>query len=247
MGLLVGLTGMGGGALMTPFLIFTGVRPTVAVGTDLFQMMFTKSFGAWQHHRQGSVNYRVVFPLISGSLPGALAGVVLLRVLEDSFGVSADLILARLLGVVLTLAGAALFIRLFMRGWLSTRAQVDVSERPTGRRLVTLSALGAIIGLLVGLTSVGSGTLFIVMMVALLRMTMRHIVGTDVAHSAILTAGAGLLHLGFGNVDLALAANILIGSVPGVIVGSRLTVRIPERGLRAAVALALTGVGLKLL
>ena len=232
---------------MTPFLIFTGVRPTVAVGTDLFQMMFTKSIGAWQHHRQGSVNYRVVWPLIAGSLPGALAGVVLLRFMEDSLGISADVFLTRLLGVVLTLAGVALFIRLFMHRWLWSRAQAEVSESPTGRRLLTLSALGAFIGLLVGLTSVGSGTLFIVMMVALLRMTMRHIVGTDVAHSAILTAGAGLLHLGFGNVDLALAANILIGSVPGVIVGSRLTVRIPERGLRAAVALALMGVGLKLL
>ncbi len=232
---------------MTPFLIFTGVRPTVAVGTDLFQMMFTKSIGAWQHHRQGSVNYRVVLTLIAGSLPGALAGVVLLRFMEDSLGISADVFLTRLLGVVLTLAGVALFIRLFMHRWLWSRAQAEVSESPTGRRLLTLSALGAFIGLLVGLTSVGSGTLFIVMMVALLRMTMRHIVGTDVAHSAILTAGAGLLHLGFGNVDLALAANILIGSVPGVIVGSRLTVRIPERGLRAAVALALMGVGLKLL
>lgn len=247
MGLLVGLTGMGGGALMTPFLIFTGVRPTVAVGTDLFQMMFTKSFGAWQHHRQGSVNYRVVLPLIAGSLPGAIAGVVLLRVMENSFGISADVFLTRLLGVVLTLAGVALFIRLFMRNWLWSRSHGWEEEAPRGGRFLVLSAIGALLGLLVGLTSVGSGTLFIVMMVALLRMSMRHIVGTDVAHSALLTAGAGLLHLAFGNVDLALAANILIGSVPGVIVGSRMTVRIPERGLRAAVAVALMSVGLKLL
>ena len=247
MGLLVGLTGMGGGALMTPFLIFIGVRPTVAVGTDLFQMMFTKSFGAWQHHRQGSVNYRVVLPLIAGSLPGAMAGVVLLRVMEDSFGISADVFLTRMLGAVLTLAGVALFIRLFMSRWLWKRAQPREDEAPRGGKFLMLSAVGALLGLLVGLTSVGSGTLFIVMMVALLRMSMRHIVGTDVAHSALLTAGAGLLHLGFGNVDLALAANILIGSVPGVIVGSRMTVRIPERGLRAAVAIALMSVGLKLL
>ena len=247
MGLLVGLTGMGGGALMTPFLIFIGVRPTVAVGTDLFQMMFTKSFGAWQHHKQGSVNYRVVLPLVAGSLPGAMAGVVLLRVMEDSFGISADVFLTRMLGAVLTLAGVALFIRLFMSRWLWKRAQPWEDEAPRGGKFLMLSAVGALLGLLVGLTSVGSGTLFIVMMVALLRMSMRHIVGTDVAHSALLTAGAGLLHLGFGNVDLALAANILIGSVPGVIVGSRMTVRIPERGLRAAVAIALMSVGLKLL
>ena len=247
MGLLVGLTGMGGGALMTPFLIFIGVRPTVAVGTDLFQMMFTKSFGAWQHHRQGSVNYRVVLPLIVGSLPGAMAGVVLLRMMEDSFGISPDVFLTRMLGAVLTLAGVALFIRLFMSRWLWSRSQSWEEEAPRGGRFLMLSVVGAVLGLLVGLTSVGSGTLFIVMMVALLRMSMRHIVGTDVAHSALLTAGAGLLHLAFGNVDLALAANILIGSVPGVIVGSRMTVRIPERGLRAAVAIALMSVGLKLL
>ncbi|MDA0987742.1 MAG: sulfite exporter TauE/SafE family protein [Chloroflexi bacterium] len=110
-----------------------------------------------------------------------------------------------------------------------------------------LTGLGAVVGLLVGLTSVGSGTLFIVILTALFRISMRTIVGTDVAHSAILTAGAGLLHLGFGNVDLVLAANILVGSIPGVIVGSRLTVRVPERGLRAVVALALMAVGLKLL
>ena len=247
MGLLVGLTGMGGGALMTPFLIFTGVRPTIAVGTDLFQMMFTKSFGAWQHHRQGNVSYRVVVPLMIGSLPGAIAGVVLLRVMENSYGISADVFLTRLLGVVLTMVGVALFFRLFMRRWLSSRVQSWQDFAPTGGKLLVVSAIGAFVGLLVGLTSVGSGTLFIVLMVAMLRMSMRSIVGTDVAHSAILTAGAGLLHLAFGNVDLALAANILIGSVPGVIVGSRLTMRIPERGLRAAVALALTGVGLRLL
>ena len=198
-------------------------------------------------HKQGSVNYRVVLPLVAGSLPGAMAGVVLLRVMEDSFGISADVFLTRMLGAVLTLAGVALFVRLFMSRWLWKRAQPWEDEAPRGGKFLMLSAVGALLGLLVGLTSVGSGTLFIVMMVALLRMSMRHIVGTDVAHSALLTAGAGLLHLGFGNVDLALAANILIGSVPGVIVGSRMTVRIPERGLRAAVAIALMSVGLKLL
>ncbi|MDA0987741.1 MAG: sulfite exporter TauE/SafE family protein [Chloroflexi bacterium] len=116
-GVLIGLTGMGGGALMTPFLILMGVRPSVAVGTDLFQMMFTKSFGAWQHHRQGTVNYRVVLPLIRGSLPGALLGVVLLVVLRDSFGIFMDVFLARLLGGVLTLVGVALLLRLLLRRW----------------------------------------------------------------------------------------------------------------------------------
>ena len=246
-GVLIGLTGMGGGALMTPFLILMGVRPIVAVGTDLFQMMFTKSFGAWQHHRQGTVNYRLVWPLILGSLPGALLGVVLLVVLRDNFGVSMDLFLTRLLGGVLTLVGIALLLRLFLRRWYSRRLQSWEGLSLDRRGSLLLTGLGAAVGLLVGLTSVGSGTLFIVILTVLFRISMRTIVGTDVAHSAILTAGAGLMHLGFGNVDLVLAANILVGSIPGVIVGSRLTVQVPERGLRAVVAFALTVVGLKLL
>ena len=232
---------------MTPFLILMGIRPSVAVGTDLFQMMFTKSFGAWQHHRQGTVNYRVVWPLVRGSLPGALLGVALLVVLRDNLGISMDDFLTRLLGGVLTLVGIALLFRLLFRGWFSRRLQSWEGLNLDGRGTLLLTALGAAVGLLVGLTSVGSGTLFIVILSVLFRISMRTIVGTDVAHSAILTAGAGLMHLGFGNVDLALAANILIGSIPGVIVGSRLTVRVPDRGLRAVAALVLTVVGLKLL
>jgi uncharacterized membrane protein YfcA len=116
-----------------------------------------------------------------------------------------------------------------------------------GKKAFQLTAIGAAVGLLVGLTSVGSGTLFIVMLTILFPMSMRNIVGTDVAHSAILTTGAGLLHFGVGNVDLVLAANILMGSIPGVLLGSRLTIRVPERGLRVAVAVVLMGVGLYLL
>lgn len=116
-----------------------------------------------------------------------------------------------------------------------------------GRRALAISGLGAIVGLLVGLTSVGSGTLFIVILTMLFPMAMRTIVGTDVAHSAIITAGAGVLHMAVGNVDLILAANILAGSIPGVLVGSRLTAHVPEKALRGAVAIVLMGVGLNLL
>ena len=188
-GVLIGLTGMGGGALMTPFLILMGVRPSVAVGTDLFQMMFTKSFGAWQHHRQGAVSYRVVLPLIMGSLPGALLGVVALKFLGDHSGVEIDVFLTRLLGGVLTLTGVLLTLRLLFRGWISQRMDSWGGLTPSGRGLIVLVGLGAVIGALVGLTSVGSGTLFIVMLTTLMRMTMRNVVGTDVAHSAILPQG----------------------------------------------------------
>ena len=232
---------------MTPFLIIIGVRPSVAVGTDLFQMMFTKSFGAWQHHKQGSVDYKLVLWLAMGSLPGALAGVVLLVVLRDHFNVSTDLLLTRLLGGVLILVGLALALRLVLaRRFAQSQAAWD-GRQLRGRRAIVISVLGALVGLIVGLTSVGSGTLFIVMLTILFPMAMRTIVGTDVAHSAIITAGAGVLHMAVGNVDLVLAANILAGSVPGVLVGSRLTVHVPERPLRGVVAVVLMGVGLNLL
>ena len=232
---------------MTPFLIIVGVRPSVAVGTDLFQMMFTKSLGAWQHHKQGSVDYKLVLWLAMGSLPGALAGVVLLVVLRDHFNVSTDLLLTRLLGGVLILVGLALALRLVLARRFA-RSQAAWDGRPLrGRKAIVISVLGALVGLLVGLTSVGSGTLFIVMLTILFPMAMRTIVGTDVAHSAIITAGAGVLHMAVGNVDLVLAANILAGSVPGVLVGSRLTVHVPERPLRGVVAVVLMGVGLNLL
>ena len=247
MGVLIGLTGMGGGALMTPFLILVGVRPSVAVGTDLFQMMFTKSFGAWQHHRQGTVNYRLVFLLALGSLPAALVGVALLVVLRDYFDVSMDVFLTRMLGGVLTLVGVVLLLRLLFLRWFARRQSPGFGLALNGKKAFQLTAIGAAVGLLVGLTSVGSGTLFIVMLTILFPMSMRNIVGTDVAHSAILTTGAGLLHFGVGNVDLILAANILMGSIPGVLLGSRLTIRVPERGLRVAVAVVLMGVGLWLL
>ena len=130
---------------------------------------------------------------------------VALNFLGDHSGVEIDVFLTRLLGGVLTLAGVLLTLRLLFRGWISQRMDSWGGLTPSGRGLLVLVGLGAVIGALVGLTSVGSGTLFIVMLTTLMRMTMRNVVGTDVAHSAILTAGAGLLHLGFGNVDLALA------------------------------------------
>ncbi len=232
---------------MTPFLILVGIRPTVAVGTDLFQMMFTKSFGAWQHHKQGSVDYKLVLWLALGSLPGALAGVVLLVVLRDHFNVSTDFLLTRLLGVVLTIVGLALLFRLILIKKFAHHQLSWEGQQFKGRRAVAISGMGALVGLLVGLTSVGSGTLFIVMLTMLFPMAMRTIVGTDVAHSAIITAGAGVLHMAVGNVDLVLAANILAGSIPGVLVGSRLTAHVPEKALRGGVAIVLMGVGLNLL
>ena len=113
-GILIGLTGMGGGAMMTQFLILMAARLTVAVGTDLFQMMFTKTFGDWRHNRQETVSYRLVLPLIMGSLPGALLGVRLLVILRDHFSISLEVFLPRLVGGLLTLVGFALLFRILL-------------------------------------------------------------------------------------------------------------------------------------
>ena len=247
MGVLIGLTGMGGGAFMTPFLILIGVRPSVAVGTDLVQMMFTKSFGAWQHHRQGTVDYRLVFLLAAGSIPGAILGVGLLVLLRTYTGVSIDSVLPHLLGGVLTLVGIVLLVRILVLRRMSERKFLLGGMVLQGKGKYLLPAVGLVVGILVGLTSVGSGSLFMVTLTLLFPLSIRTIVGTNVAHSALLTAAAGLLHLGVGHVDLVLAANILLGSIPGVLLGSRLTIQVPERGLRVAVALVLTVLGLKLL
>ncbi len=187
-GVLIGFTGMGGGgALMTPFLILTRVRPSVAVGTDFPQMMFTKFFGTWQHHHWGSVNYRLVLPIISGSLQGAFLGVVLLVVLRDNLGVSMDVFLTGVLGGILTLVGIVLLFRLLLRRWLPHRLESWEGLSLDGKGSLLLTGLGVSVGLVMGITSVGYGTLLIVILTVLFRVFMRTIMGTNVPHSAIFT------------------------------------------------------------
>ena len=245
-GVLIGLTGMGGGALMTPFLILMGVRPVVAVGTDLVQMTVTKFFGGWQHHRQQTVDHRLVFFLALGGVPGALAGVGLLVFLRDVVGVSIDLLITRLLGAMLMLVALVLLLRLRLSvpvRWQTGNGQVHLSPR----RKLLLPLLGGVIGLLVGMTSVGSGTVILAVLTLLFRMPMVKVVGTIIVFAAFLTAVAGLAHIGAGNVDFVLAANLLIGTIPGVLLGSRLGFRLPERGLGAVVAVVMLVAGVRLL
>ncbi len=246
-GILVGLTGMGGGSLMTPLLILVlRVSPVVAVGTDLVQMTVTKAFGAWQHHRQGSVDYRLAFRLAVGSVPGALAGVGFLALLERR-GVAIDAVVSQALGVALLLVAVLLLARMVLGRWrlFGTGAGAEGFSLEKSRALPAIS-FG--VGVLVGVTSVGGGALFVVVLVSMFPvMAMRRVVGTDVFHALMLTSVAGLAHWGAGHVDFILSANILIGSIPGVLIGSRLTAFIPSRGLRAMVIATLFVVGLRML
>ena len=245
-GILVGLTGMGGGSLMAPLLILVfKVQPVVAVGTDLVYMSVTKLVGAWQHHRQGNVDYRLAARLAAGSIPGALVGVILLSTLPGP--ISGDAVVTKLLAGVMVLVGVSLLVfRRFRSAPLEATGATGATGVDLSRHKYLVPLLGAVVGLLVAMTSVGSGSLFLVLMVALYALPMRRIVGTDIVHGFVLVSVAGLAHIGAGNVDFGLAAALLIGSVPGVMIGSKLTAVLNERKLGTAVALALLAVGVKL-
>ncbi|MBL8752130.1 MAG: sulfite exporter TauE/SafE family protein [Planctomycetes bacterium] len=246
-GALVGVTGVGGGSLMTPILVLLfGMAPAAAVGTDLWFAALTKVVGGAMHHRRGGVDWQVVRRLALGSLPAAAATLWWLQLSGGGQGRSGTLV-ATLGGVLIATALAML--------WKARVQGLGRAQRlgsPTSfKRMqpVATVAAGALLGVLVTLTSVGAGALGTVLLVYLypLRMTPARLVGTDIVHAIPLTVVAGLGHLWLGNVDLALLGQLLLGSVPGIVLGSLLGARAPERVLRAAIAVVLAAVGTKLL
>ncbi len=237
-GILVGTTGMGGGSLMTPLLILVfGIKPVVAVGTDLAYAAITKTAGGFLHFRKGTVQTNLAFWLAAGSCPGAIIGVILLERL------GLDDILLPLIAGALLLTGALVLFRAVMTDGANERETVILDTR----HKVAAVALGASVGFVLGLTSAGSGTLIAVGLIIGFRLAPRRVVGTDVFHAALLLWVAALAHLFSGNVDLLLTATILIGSLPGVWLGTRLSTTLPERGLRPALGIVLLAAGLALL
>lgn len=241
-GTVVGLTGMGGGALMTPIMVlFFGIPPLAAVSSDLAASAIMKPFGGWVHARQGTVRWSLVGWLCAGSVPSAFLGVLLLRLLGDDSIVQQAIRYA--LAVTLLLATAALVIKTYGR-----RAQADAGPltRVVVRPLPT-ALLGAVGGLVVGLTSVGSGSLIIVVLLALYpTLRANELVGTDLVQAIPLVAAAALGHAFFGDLQLDLAAAVLIGSVPGVLLGARLSARAPAHIVRVALIVVLLASALKL-
>src|SRR5215210_7012196 len=233
---LIGMTGIGGGSLMTPLLIlFAGVHPTVAIGTDLAYGAVTKTLGGWRHLRKGTVDLGVSKWLAFGSVPGALAGVALLERLDLDVTVVVALVAGALIVVSLAVLARALF----------ARAPRERAEVPlTARTKAGAVAIGLVLGLVLGLTSVGSGALIGPALILLFRLSPRRVVGTDVFHAAILLWAAGLAHWVGGNVDFALAGNILLGSVPGVVVGAHFATRAPTGFLRTALGAVLVASGI---
>lgn len=241
LGTLVGMTGMGGGSLMTPALILVfGFNPTVAVGTDILHGAVSKSFGAVRHRMLGHVHARLTFWMFLGSGPMSLLGVWI----ASGFGADAKATQERAIGAALILGGAGFLLKTFVkRGMQPSSAPFLLRNRD---RLIAFT-LGAGGGFVVGLTSVGSGTFFGLVMLLVFPLTAQRIVGTDLFHAAALLWVAGLGYLAFGNVDLHAIAWLLIGSVPGILIGSQLTVGIAERSLRIAFACVLVLSGFKLL
>lgn len=238
-GFLVGLTGVGGGAIMTPLLIFGfGIPPLVAVGTDLFYAAITKLGGVWTHARQSTVDWPVVRRLATGSLPAALLTLCLLAWLETD-GVYLQGIITTTLGLALMISAAALLYRRRLR-----EARSDFARRWQGPATI---ATGAVVGVLVTLTSVGAGALGAAALFWLYpRLRAASVVGTDLAHAIPLAALAGLGHWQLGSVDFTLLGTLLLGSMPGIYLGSRFSSKLPERWLRPMLATLLFFIGIRL-
>jgi uncharacterized membrane protein YfcA len=244
-GSIVGLTGMGGGSLMTPILVIVfGFQPTYAVGTDIVHGAIFKSFGAVRHRRLGTVHARLTLWMFLGSGPLSLAGVGVAALIKHHYGDSAQSIESYAVGGALVAGGIGFLAKSFIkRGIQPSDAPFILSRRDK----VIAVAIGAVFGFVVGLTSVGSGTFFGLVMVLVYPLTMSKIVGTDIFHAAALLWVAGIGHLISGNVDLHATAWLLVGSIPGVLISSHFTVRLPDIILRLSLGTILVLSGLKLL
>ena len=243
-GVLVGLTGMGGGSLMTPILIlFFGFKPTYAVGTDILHGAIFKTFGAVRHRKLGTVHARLALWMFAGSGPMSLAGIGVAAILAHYYGDSAQSVEAKAIGAALLLGGAGLFAKAFLRGRPDDARELSVLSRRDKRIAFWLGFTG---GFIVGLTSVGSGTFFGLVMLLVYPLAARRIVGTDIFHAAALLWVAGFGYLALGKVDLHAMAWLLVGSIPGVLIGSQAGVGLPDRPLRAALATTLVLSGVKI-
>ena len=245
-GVLVGMTGMGGASLMTPLLILLfGIQPVTAIGTDIFYAAVTKTVGGYKHLKMKTVHRGIAFWLAVGSVPSAIAGVYVIEVLQNHYGEDTlnKYVLGMLGGALLVVGAATLLRTVFFKDVIEERSAMHLYRRHIVAAVVT----GALTGFVIGLTSAGSGTLIGIALIAIFRLTPRRVVGTDVFHAAILLWAASAAHFLGGNIDFGLAGNILVGSIPGVIVGTNLSAKAPQGLLRFALGLVLLASGITLI
>jgi len=240
-GFIVGVTGVGGGSLMTPLLVMVfGVSPVNAVGTDLLYASLTKTAGDWVHALRKNVDWVLVGRLASGSIPAALLTTFLLYWLDPTHS-RANLLVTWSLGVALLLTALSLMLRHRIQQWAVRSGQ---DEWRTRHEMALTVGVGATLGVLVTVSSVGAGALGVAALFWLRpNMPATRIVGSDIAHAVPLTGVAGLGHVFLGTVDFKLLVALLIGSLPGIYLGSRICARIPERFLRVALASMLVLIG----
>lgn len=241
-GVLVGATGMGGGSLMTPILVLLmGFSPSVAIGTDILHGAVFKSFGAWRHHRMGTVNLQVVKWMLLGSAPMSLLGVAFASWLERHHGSGIQDTQKQILGGALLVCGIGFLAKALMR-YRAPGGPLTLDRRG---KLIGIG-IGLLGGFVVGLTSVGSGTFFGLALLVIFPIATSVVVGTDILHAALLLWVAGVGHFAAGNVDLHATAWLLLGSIPGVLLGSHIMIRLPDRALRMCLANTLFLSGYKL-
>jgi uncharacterized membrane protein YfcA len=243
-GTLVGMTGMGGGSLMTPILIILfGFKPTLAVGTDIAHGAIFKTIGALRHRRLGNVQARLSGWMFLGSAPASVGGVALSTWLSHHYGDSINSTFSQVLGGALIFGCVGLAAKSFLRAKEIGDGAFVLSNRDRAAAFL----IGLFGGFVVGLTSVGSGTFFGLTMLVVFPLRAHKIVGTDIFHAAALLYVAGFGHVLAGNVDMSVVGWLLIGSIPGILLGSQLTLSIPERPLRMMLAAVLGLSGLRLL
>jgi uncharacterized membrane protein YfcA len=244
-GLLVGLTGMGAGSLMTPILITVfGIPASTAVGTDLVYAAITKAFGAARHTQLRNVNRELALWMGTGSVPAALAGTF---TLYNVFG-DINSWLPDVIGFTLILVGIAVAIRTFVtiRGLWNAKHLPTDGPLTTRHKVIAVS-IGVVFGYILGLTSVGSGVFFGMALVTVFPLSARRVVGTDLLHAFLVTLAAGLGTVLWGTPNFGYVGTILIGSIPGILIGSHFTNKLPERALRGSIASVLALSGLKLI
>jgi uncharacterized protein len=244
-GILVGMTGIGGGSLMTPLLILVvGTPPVTAIGTDLAYGAVTKTVGGYKHWRQRTVDFRLSSWMALGSVPAAVGGVAALEWLERNAGADFQPILIGVLAGAILLTGIVTLIRAVFLKQLVLKERERLTLAARSKTAAVL--IGVVVGFMLGVTSAGSGALIALALILVFRLVPQRVVGTDVFHAAILLWAAAIAHIVGGNVDYGLAATILLGSVPGVWIGSHLSVRIPAGTLRTVLGVVLIGAGLGL-
>jgi uncharacterized membrane protein YfcA len=240
-GVLIGLTGVGGGVLLLPVLIYgLGYPPIIAVGSDALFNFFTKIPAGLLHMSRGTVRRKVVLALAVGSVPGSICGVALLTHIRTLYGNGVNDFIKVAVGVLLVVIPSLLLFQKRIEEKVGNR-------RPTMKSFVGMAVIGLIAGFLVGMTSVGSGSIIMMLLLLFYSYPPKVNVGTDVVHAVVLTGVTGLLHFRLGNVNLGLVGALLIGSIPGGLLGSHLSTRMPMLWLRRILCFLLLATGARML